>query len=295
MQRTTTRNASLALTHDSARTRYHYMSYSGHQTTSPLLTEYTEATPLPNDESGARHTVVLVHGFPDNANVWNDTQAHLLSRGYRVVCINLPGFESDTRPFRPLTFAETVERLYRTLQPAEALGGTVIGHDWGAIFLYRLLVAYPDAASQLVTLEIDRCERTKLFVLFISHSLSLCPAKPNLGSKLLAGIYRLLSRPKYNGMPKARSPSWLYKQAWREGSSHGPWPTTTAIASPIGPHRVHSGYSSSLAKLRTPSTISYTRVASSCDQRTPRKSQHRTTGQPLVFSRAPNRVSAPAG
>ena len=25
-------------------------------------------------------------------------------------------------------------------------------------------------------------------------------------------------------MPKARSQhSWLYKQAWREGSSHGPW------------------------------------------------------------------------
>ena len=165
------------------------MSYSGHQTTSPLpLLEYTEATPLPNDESGARHTVVLVHGFPDNANVWNDTQAHLLSRGYRVVCINQPGFEFDNRPFRPLTFAETVERLYRTLQHAEALGGTVIGHDWGAIFLYRLLVAYPDAASQLVTLEIGAGAKSPLMVLFVLFYQSLIIAVSSLGLTLEANF-----------------------------------------------------------------------------------------------------------
>jgi pimeloyl-ACP methyl ester carboxylesterase len=189
--------------------------------------EYTVEAPA-GQNPRKLHTVVLLHGFPDNANVWNETQAHLIERGYRVVRIHLPGFERETQSRVCPTFNNVIDRLYRTLQRADALGGTLVGHDWGAIFAYRLLMKYPAAASRLVTLEIGAGAKSPLLVLFVLLYQSLIIAAyylgPHIGSRLLAGFCRLFPRPSYEGALKVQSHhGWLYRQAWREGASDGPW------------------------------------------------------------------------
>ena len=117
------------------------------------LTFVVEAPPGASDES--ERTVVLIHGFPDNPAVWRLTCEYLVGRGLRVVLVTLPGFDTDHGRAGCVTFDETVDRLHQTLFEAGALGATVVGHDWGAIFSYMLLTRYPESASRLVLLPLQ--------------------------------------------------------------------------------------------------------------------------------------------
>ena len=174
-------------------------------------------------------TVVLVHGFPDSPALWAQTSAHLSARGYRVIRIALPGFEDDTSSPVSITFDDTVDRLYATLSATGSLGATLVGHDWGAIFLYLLLRRYPDAAGKLVTLEVGAGPRSPalaLFVLVYHALLNLAHwLGAGLGDRLMGWLCRRFLRPDYPHalLPKARH-GWLYRQAWREGGRDGAWP-----------------------------------------------------------------------
>ena len=174
-------------------------------------------------------TVVLVHGFPDSPALWAETSAHLGAQGYRVIRVALPGFEASKPSEVPLSFDDTVERLYATLSQAGAVGATLVGHDWGAIFLYRLLRRHPDAAGRLVTIEVGAGPRSPLLALFVLayHALLILAHRmgTGLGDWLMAWLCRRFPRPEYPDAltPKARH-GWLYRQAWREGAQDGPWP-----------------------------------------------------------------------
>ena len=197
-------------------------------TETPPLLAYTIAQGAVPTEDPAR-TVVLVHGFPDSPVMWQPTVAHLIGRGERVISLALPGFEEGAEPGAHPTFDTTVARIHATLAHTGALGATLIGHDWGAIFLYQLLRQHPDAAGRLVTLEIGAGPRSPWLTLFVllyhgllvlAHTLGA-----GLGDRLMRGLCRLFPRPDYPGalQPAARH-GWLYRQAWREGSRDGAWP-----------------------------------------------------------------------
>ena len=98
--------------------------------------------------NGSGQTVVLVHGFPDNPAMWEQTSRHLQQSGFRVVRMTLPGFESikakESTNDSPYTLDETVERLHATLAHTQALGSTLIGHDWGSCVVQTAARMYPD-------------------------------------------------------------------------------------------------------------------------------------------------------
>lgn len=196
-----------------------------HQTAEPLehMVLWDDGpTPPPSQ------TVVLIHGFPDTHTVWTPTAAHLRRRGFRVVLVALPGFETDRQDTTPHRFDDVVERLYATLTTTGAVGATLVGHDWGAVFLYRLLARYPDAAGKLVTLEIGASAKSLVITLFVLFYHTLLIAAHTLGGPIGDRMMRIFSaffpRPRY---PEALRPNahhgWLYRQAWREGANPGPW------------------------------------------------------------------------
>ena len=197
------------------------------------MTAHESPTPLcclvEGDARSGGETFVLVHGFPDDPAVFQESAARLLARGHRVLRVTLPGFEEGAQGEVPLPFDLVVERLYRTLAHERALGATLVGHDWGAIFLYRLVERHPDAAGRLVTLEVGAGPRSLLLTLFVLtyHALIILAFAlgEGLGDRVMRGLCHLMPRPSYPGAlrPCARH-GWLYRQAWREGSSHGPWP-----------------------------------------------------------------------
>lgn len=181
-------------------------------------------------EGAVRDTIALLHGFPDGPAVWSGTSAYLRQRGYRVVRIALPGFESSSAA-PPPSFDETVARLRATLDEVGALGRTVIGHDWGAIFGYLLLLQHPDAASRFVALEVGAGPASwtlTAFVLAYHAVLNLVYTigsvlGPRLGDAVMRLLCSSLPRPAYDGCPEPRARhAWLYRQAWREAGRYGP-------------------------------------------------------------------------
>lgn len=88
--------------------------------------------------------VVLVHGFPDTADVWAGVAGRLGER-FRVVRYDVRGAGGSEAPAG--TEGYRVERLVEDLVAVvEAVGGPVhlVGHDWGSLQGWAAVVARPE-------------------------------------------------------------------------------------------------------------------------------------------------------
>ena len=95
-------------------------------------------------------TVVLVHGVPEVAAVWDPLRA-VLGRT-DVVALSLPGFGSR----RPEGFGATKEEYVDWLVgQLETIGANsyidLVGHDWGGGFVVRVMSTRPDLVRSWVT------------------------------------------------------------------------------------------------------------------------------------------------
>lgn len=83
--------------------------------------------------------VVLVHGFPDNQQVW-DTIVPLLAPSFRVVTYDVRGAGSSTAPGSRSGYrmSKLVGDLAAVIEHAAPHGGQVhlVGHDWGSVQLW---------------------------------------------------------------------------------------------------------------------------------------------------------------
>ncbi|WP_055325135.1 SDR family oxidoreductase [Ralstonia solanacearum] len=83
----------------------------------------------------ARSTVVLVHGYPDNSEVWH-TMARLLAPDYYVIAYDVRGAGRSSAPkgLRHYTFARLTDDFIAVI---DALSPTrpvhLVAHDWGSI------------------------------------------------------------------------------------------------------------------------------------------------------------------
>src|SRR5208283_1922938 len=85
--------------------------------------------------------VILLHGFPDNANTWSHQLPALAAAGFHAVAPFLRGYAPSEIPrdgyYDKATLATDVAELIR------ALGGGrqvhLVGQDWGAIIAYAVL------------------------------------------------------------------------------------------------------------------------------------------------------------
>lgn len=83
----------------------------------------------------AHPTVVLVHGYPDNSEVWHEV-APLLARDYYVIAYDVRGAGRSSSPkgMRNYTFARLTDdfiAVIDALSPGKPVH--LIGHDWGSI------------------------------------------------------------------------------------------------------------------------------------------------------------------
>ena len=105
-------------------------------------------------ERGSGPLVLLLHGFPDNAETYRDTMDDLAAAGYRAVAPYLRGYAPTEIPgnaaFDPLTLAEDVAGLIAALEP----GGSayVIGMDWGGTSIQAALAHCPELIESAVVM-----------------------------------------------------------------------------------------------------------------------------------------------
>ena len=104
---------------------------------------------LREQDGGSATPVLLLHGVPETATVWNDL-APRLARGRRVLAPDLPGLGGSTYT-GPYDVPSLVAQL-AALIDAEVPGGRidVVGHDWGGSLALGLAGARPDLVRRLV-------------------------------------------------------------------------------------------------------------------------------------------------
>ncbi|REF00801.1 alpha/beta fold hydrolase [Thermomonospora umbrina] len=101
--------------------------------------------------------VVLLHGFPQHADMWDALTPMLTAHGYRVLAMNQRGYSPNATPRGRLAYR--IEELVAdviALIDARAGGGPVhlVGHDWGAAVAWALTAAHPERVASLTALSV---------------------------------------------------------------------------------------------------------------------------------------------
>lgn len=106
--------------------------------------------------AGRGPAVLLVHGFPDDHEVWRHQIPALAAAGYRVIAPDMRGCGLTEAP-REVS-AYRIDKLVGDLVAIlDALGVDrvrLVGHDWGAVLSWMLCCRHPERVSQYVALSV---------------------------------------------------------------------------------------------------------------------------------------------
>ena len=94
---------------------------------------------------------VLIHGWASSSYTWKPVLP-MLSRRYRCISVDLPGFGDSPRPGRPPTigrYAELIAQLIEQFSDRDAL---VFGHSMGGQIAATLALRHPPLVQRLVLL-----------------------------------------------------------------------------------------------------------------------------------------------
>jgi pimeloyl-ACP methyl ester carboxylesterase len=127
-------------------------------------------------------TVVLVHGNPEVAQIWDDLIAELDRDD--VVCLSPPGFGAPVPDGFGSTAPEYAEWLVAEVQQLEA-PIHLIGHDWGGGHVIGALLLRPDLFAS-VTTDIAGCMAPG----YAWHDLAQLWRTPDVGEATVAGMSR---------------------------------------------------------------------------------------------------------
>jgi len=104
-------------------------------------------------EGQGEQALVMVHGWPDSAALWQAQVAHFAPH-FRCVRFTLPGFDVQATP-RALSLDDTVEflrRVVETVSPGRPV--TLMIHDWGAVFGFELAMRHPQLVARIVAIDV---------------------------------------------------------------------------------------------------------------------------------------------
>lgn len=111
--------------------------------------EVTEPEGLEKDE------ILLIHGFPDSARLW-DKQVECLSKeGYRCINVTLPNFGiQENRAHWGYSFPQIHAMLTQTIEK-HSKGGkvTLLTHDFGSTYGMDLQSKRPDLVRRIATID----------------------------------------------------------------------------------------------------------------------------------------------
>ncbi len=155
-------------------------------------------------EAGDGPLVVLVHGFPEFWWSWRHQIPALVAAGFRVVAVDLRGYNRSGRPaglraYRSTVVAADVAALVRACGAGPA---RLVGHDWGGIAAWLVAASDPRVVDRLVVvnaphpLAYRRGLRRPTQALRSAYvALFQLPAAPELalGARRCAGLRRLLT------------------------------------------------------------------------------------------------------
>ncbi|MFO7723766.1 MAG: alpha/beta fold hydrolase [Bacteroidales bacterium] len=107
-----------------------------------------EGIPLAYNDRGSGKPLVLLHGFMESSEIW-DEYATELSETSRVITPDLPGHGSSGMMGTVHRMDEMAMLIYRLLQHLNALPCTLVGHSMGGYVALELAAHHPEAIEAL--------------------------------------------------------------------------------------------------------------------------------------------------
>ena len=100
--------------------------------------------------------VLLLHGFPDSADLWRNQIPALAEAGYRVIAPDLRGSGHSDAPEGKSNY--TLDKLIKDVAGLMGHLGVerarVVGHDWGAILGWFFAIEHPEHVDRYVALSV---------------------------------------------------------------------------------------------------------------------------------------------
>lgn len=98
---------------------------------------------------------VLLHGFPETAQSWQEAAKYLNAHGFRTYAINQRGYSLGAQPksryaYRTQALVEDVHAFLNILNEPVYL----VGHDWGAVVAWDVALKYPEKVKHLTAVSV---------------------------------------------------------------------------------------------------------------------------------------------
>ncbi|KAF7192006.1 Bifunctional epoxide hydrolase 2 [Pseudocercospora fuligena] len=106
----------------------------------------------------SKPTIVLCHGWPDSAELWQFVIPQLLQTKCRLVAPDLLGSGGSSKPTDPAAFQiQLMVNDMMEMLKVEGIQDKIIplGHDWGSYFAQRLYMLNKSKMSGLITLNVS--------------------------------------------------------------------------------------------------------------------------------------------
>ncbi len=101
-------------------------------------------------EWGDGDPVVLIHGWPLNADSWDDQAMAIADAGYRVIAYDRRGFGRSEQPWDGYDYDTLADDLASVIDATEAEGAVLVGFSMGGGEVARFLTRHPGVAKAAV-------------------------------------------------------------------------------------------------------------------------------------------------
>ncbi len=97
--------------------------------------------------------VLLIHGFPETSYEWRHQIPALVDAGYRVMAPDTRGYGASDKPRGPVSRHTLAADMVGVLDHFDVDEAALIGHDWGGIIGFKLLIDWPDRIARAALLD----------------------------------------------------------------------------------------------------------------------------------------------
>jgi len=107
-------------------------------------------------DEGEGPAVLMLHGFPDTAQLWRHQVRALVSAGRRAIAPDMRGRGGSERPSSVEAYAipHSVADMVAVLDALGLDRVDVVGHDFGAIVAWAMAAQHPERVSRLVAMSV---------------------------------------------------------------------------------------------------------------------------------------------
>jgi len=105
-------------------------------------------------DQGEGPAVLLLHGFPDSAELWRHQVPTLVDAGFRVVAPDLRGYNLSSKPDGVTAYDtdKLAADIRDLIHERGAQSALLVGHDWGGTAAWATAMNHPEVVDRLAIL-----------------------------------------------------------------------------------------------------------------------------------------------